>query len=174
MNHIALIGYRGCGKSTVGALIAEKLGWAFADMDRGIQQSAGKTIAQIFAEEGESAFRKLESEYLHALLENEPRVIAPGGGIVLDPSNCIALQRHCFVCWLDVPAELCWERVKADPHTPQTRPDLSTGGLAEVTSMMQVRLPLYQKTAHQRVNGAGSPEAVADAILQAWQKRATA
>lgn len=174
MNRIALIGYRGSGKSTVGPLVAEKLGWAFADIDRRIAESTGKSIAQIFTEQGEPAFRTYESDYLYSLLQQEPLVIAPGGGIVLNPSHCIALRRQCMVFWLDVPSGLCWERIRGDPLTPQTRPDLASGGLAEVEGVMRARQPLYENTAHQRIDGACSPESVADAILQAWQSRATA
>lgn len=168
-----LIGYRGTGKSTVGPLLAAALGWQFLDADDRIEAAAGKTIAHIFTAEGEAGFRDRESSALAELCRQERRVIATGGGVVLRPSNRELLRTAGYVAWLTAPPETVWGRMRSDPTTAARRPNLTTGGFDEVTNLMAAREPLYRQTAHGTFpTGGRSPEAVAAAILAAWEAAA--
>ncbi|HOC31416.1 MAG TPA: shikimate kinase [Armatimonadota bacterium] len=100
--NIALIGMMGSGKSSVGRLLAERLGWEFIDTDAMIVDGAGKSIAGIFADEGEKAFRDLEVQAIASAAGREHCIIATGGGAVLRPENREALWRRCRVVWLKV------------------------------------------------------------------------
>ena len=165
---IFLIGYRGCGKSTVGRELAARLGWRFLDADSVLEDAAGQTITAIFATEGETAFRDLETAVLRLLSANVKHVIATGGGVVLRAENRELLMASGFVAWLDATPELVWPRIQTDPLTAERRPTLTTGGFREVVELMATREPLYRTTAHARFDAAASPDAIANAILLAW------
>jgi shikimate kinase len=169
---IFLIGYRGSGKSTVGRLLASRLGWAFVDADAVLEERAGKTIREIFADEGEPDFRALESAILNDLCKRTETVIATGGGVMLRPENRALLRQHGFVAWLTAGAGTLWDRIQSDSSTAARRPALTTGGLAEVEQLLAVREPLYRETADVEVSvDVVSPEQAADAILAAWTSR---
>lgn len=169
MSRIILVGYRGTGKTTVGRLLAGRLGWTFTDADTELEVRAGRTIAEIFAAEGESGFRDREAAVLAALAARPDHVIATGGGAVLRPANRGLLRAAGFVAWLHAPAQVVWDRIRADPATAARRPALTTGGLGEVVDLMAAREPFYREVAAAAVDAAGpSPEAVAGAILAAW------
>ncbi len=164
---VFLIGYRGCGKSTVGPLLAARLGWAFVDADALLEARAGKSIARIFADDGEPAFRDLESALLAELAARPDHVVATGGGVVLRPANREILSKRGLAVWLEAPAELVWERIQNDPTTGARRPNLTAaGGLQEVKDLLAVREPLYRATAHASFPADRSPERLADAIVQ--------
>jgi shikimate kinase len=170
MNRILLlIGYRGSGKSTVGRLLAERLGWTFVDADDVLEARAGKSIREIFATEREKAFRDSESAILAELCGQTDRVIATGGGVVLREENRALLRKHGFVAWLTADAATLWARIQADATTAARRPALTTGGLAEVEHLLAIRTPLYRACADVEVPVASvSPEQAANAILAAW------
>lgn len=167
---ILLIGYRGTGKTTVGRLVADGLGWSFADADERIEAAAGMSIKDIFAAEGEAGFRDRESATLAELCEAENAVISTGGGVVLRPANRDRLTAAGFVVWLTATPEAIWQRMVEDPTTAGRRPNLTAGGgLPEVVSLLGVREPLYRAVADAAVPTDGrSPETVAAAILTAW------
>jgi shikimate kinase len=169
---IFLIGYRGSGKTTVGRLLADRLGWAFIDADALLEERHRQTIREIFAAEGEAGFRDKEAGLLTDLCSRANTVIATGGGIVLRTENRSRLKSSGFVVWLRAePAEL-WERMQADPSTAARRPALSVGGLAEVEQLLAVREPLYRACADAEIAvDRVSPEQAADAILAAWELR---
>src|SRR6188768_2626659 len=98
--HLFLIGYRGSGKTTVGRLLADRLGWAFLDADAVLEDRYGRTIREIFAAEGEAGFRDKESAVLADLCTRTDTVIATGGGIVLREVNRRLLNQNGFVTWL--------------------------------------------------------------------------
>ncbi len=165
-----LIGYRGTGKSTVGRLIAAALGWEFLDADDRIEGLAGKSVADIFATEGEAGFRDLESAVLAELCQQDQRVIATGGGVVQRPFNRELLSTAGYVAWLTASPETIWQRMQSDPATTARRPNLTTGGLDEVVNLLAVREPLYRQVAHGTFPTEGQPAtAVADAVLAAWR-----
>ncbi|MGP1382968.1 MAG: shikimate kinase [Thainema sp.] len=119
--NLFLIGMMGSGKTTVGQLLAEQLSYRFFDTDAVIEQAAHRPIRDIFATEGEVAFRQLETQVLSQLSAYTHLVIATGGGIVLERMNWSYL-RHGIVVWLDVAVDLLYERLQDDA----TRPLLQT------------------------------------------------
>jgi shikimate kinase len=164
---LALVGSRAAGKTTVGRLLAERLGWSFLDADRELEARAGRTVAALFAERGESAFRDLEEQVLGDLTARPRLVLATGGGAVLRATNREALRRFGFVAWLDAPAHILADRLRADPTE---RPALTAAGtLAEVADVLAARAPLYRSVADAVIDTTGrSPEQVADAVIDAW------
>ncbi|CAN5607209.1 shikimate kinase AroL [soil metagenome] len=174
MNRIILVGPRGSGKSTVGPLLAAKLGWTFVDADVVLETNISMSIAELFTAKGEGHFRDLETATLQSLLTRSEIVLATGGGIVGREVNREQLKTE-FVAWLDLPAEAAYERMQADPTTTSRRPNLTaTGGIDEMRTLIERRQPLYTEVATVRVDAADSPERVADRILQAWQSNASA
>lgn len=171
MSHLFLIGYRGSGKTSVGAAVAARLSRAFIDADAVLEAVAGMTIRDIFATEGEGGFRDRESATLRDLATGEPAVIATGGGVVLREANRDLLRATGFVVWLRASADVLWHRILSDPTTAARRPDLAGGGRAEVEALLAAREPLYAATAHSSVEAAESPEVVAAAILSLWGTR---
>jgi shikimate kinase len=151
--NVALIGYRGTGKSTVARRLALDLGWDWIDADVEIELRAGKSIATIFAEEGEPRFRDLESDALADLVTRERTVIAAGGGAVLRAENRRHLARCRHVVWLRASPETILRRVAADSTTAGRRPQLTTaGGEVEVLRLLEVREPLYHECAQLEVD----------------------
>jgi shikimate kinase len=166
---VFLIGYRGSGKTTVGRLLADRLGWDFVDADALLEQRRGKTIREIFAEDGEASFRETESAILAELCSRTNTVIATGGGMILRPENRELLREHGFVAWLNADAATLWARIQADTTTAARRPPLTVGGLAEVEQLLAAREPLYRSCSDLEVPVMSlSPEHAADAILAAW------
>jgi shikimate kinase len=108
---IFLVGFMGSGKSTVGAALAERLGWAFLDTDTRVEERAGRTIEAIFREDGEARFRELEDEVVAGLDGLHRAVVATGGGLFLRFANRRRLRGLGHSVWLDVPLETCVGRV---------------------------------------------------------------
>ena len=172
---LVLIGYRGTGKSTVAKRLASQLGWDWADMDVEIEQTAGKSIAAIFDEDGETTFRDLESQQLTRLAKGGSLVLAAGGGIVLRPENREALKRISRnggqVIWLQALPETIQQRMSADRVTASRRPNLTaSGGLGEIVELLQQRAPRYTECATLAVDTEGKdPGQVAAEILDRLQ-----
>jgi shikimate kinase len=162
---VFLIGYRGTGKTAVACLLADKLGWHYTDADELLESQADKTIAQLFADEGEASFRDREAAVLETLAHRHNEVIATGGGVILRAGNR-ALLRAGKVVWLTAPAEVLWDRMQKDAATFHRRPNLGQGGLAEVKDLLAAREPLYAACADWSVDTtAKSAEEVAQAIF---------
>lgn len=164
---VTLIGYRGCGKSSVGPLLAERLGYRCVDSDRVIEQRAGQSIAEIFAAGGEPAFRELETEVLSELLQQSCLVIAAGGGAILAEVNCQQMRAAGDVVWLKASAEVLADRIASDAASQGMRPSLTGKPIAdEVTEVLNARTPLYEAAATIVVDaGDQSPKQIADHIF---------
>ena len=166
--NVVLIGYRGTGKSTVGRLIAERLGLQFTDADEELERRTGRSIREMFADGGEATFRDLESAVLADLLRNEGMVVALGGGAVLRPQNRQPIRRAGNrVIWLQALAATLHERIYADSTTSGRRPNLTAaGGLAEIEQLLVAREPLYRECAEYAVNTEGqTPEQIAAEVV---------
>ena len=118
MVNIALIGFMGTGKTSVGRLVAEQLHFDFLDTDEMIQTATGKTINDIFARDGEAAFRELEEKVVEELAHRKRLVISTGGGLPTNPGNLASLKTHALVVCLWASPEKIWERVKNQTHRP--------------------------------------------------------
>jgi len=163
---IALVGLMGAGKSAVARVLGERLAVAVADLDAMIEAEAGCTIAELFARDGEPAFRRKESRLLGRALAAGARVVACGGGIVLDPATRALLKARCRVVWLEVtPAEAA-RRLRA---SLASRPLLAGADpRARLESLLAERGPLYEEVAEVRVaTGGRSPDQVAESALGA-------
>lgn len=152
--NIVLIGFMGSGKSTVGRELHVRLGYPLVDMDQLIEQRAGKPIAAIFADEGEAAFRKVETALLGELADPSAprRIISTGGGVVGAAENRALLRSMGYVVWLDAPLEAILERTSKN----RQRPLLHTEDpAAKIRELMALREPLYQETAHLKLDTVG-------------------
>ena len=118
--NIYLIGMMGCGKSTIGQLVAEQLQYRFFDTDHLIEQVSRQSVNEIFAMAGEEEFRSIEAKVLAEVSAYTKLVVATGGGIVLRRSNWGYLRQG-LVIWIDVPAAVLWERLAADDSRPLLR-----------------------------------------------------
>jgi shikimate kinase len=118
IHNIALIGFMGTGKSSVGRLIAEQLRFPLVDTDEMIVSRAGKSIADIFAQEGESRFREYESQIVAELIAHKRAVICTGGGLGANEANLASLKQHALVVCLWASPEKIWERVRNQTHRP--------------------------------------------------------
>jgi shikimate kinase len=153
-NNLVLIGFMGCGKSTIGRELRRLLGYPLVDMDAVIEERAGKPITRIFAEDGEETFRDMESRLLVELAgaAENGRIIATGGGVVERPENRACLQRLGYVVWLSAPPAVIVQRTRNN----QERPLLHTGDPASrITHLLARREPWYRESAHLMVDTAG-------------------
>ena len=116
--NIALIGFMGAGKTSVGRLVAEQLHFDHLDTDDVIQSRTGRAITEIFSTDGEPAFRKLESDLVAELAGRTRTVISTGGGLPLNPQNLAGLRTHALVVCLWASPEKIWERVRSQTHRP--------------------------------------------------------
>jgi shikimate kinase len=146
-NTIFLIGYRCTGKTTVARLLAEKLGWDWVDADSVLEARYGKSIRQIFAEEGEIGFRDKEEQIFAELCRLQRCVVATGGGVISRDVNQQRMRSAGKVIWLTADARTIWERLQADPATTEKRPPLTVGGLEEIEEVLKMREPLYRACA---------------------------
>lgn len=152
MSNIVLIGLRGSGKSVVGRALAGRLGWSFIDTDESVAHVAGRTVAEIFARDGEPRFRELESDAVRDALAGERRVVSVGGGAVLAPGNRACLRTAAVRVWLTAPPEELLRRVVADPGSASQRPPLTTHSLLEeFNQLADNRNPLYAELANHTI-----------------------
>lgn len=141
-HNVALIGFMGAGKSTVAGLVAGMLRFQTVDTDRVIEERAGRRISEIFATEGEPAFRDRESSLVVELESQQGRVIATGGGLPMNPANLASLRRHAFVVCLWASAETIYQRVRFQGHRPLLQtPD----PLARIRELLAQRAPVYRE-----------------------------
>ena len=164
---LTLIGYRATGKTTLAKLLAERLDWDWIDADVEIERRAGKTIAQIFAEQGEPVFRDIEAQVISDLCRRDRLVIAAGGGAPMRPESRGAMREGGRVVWLTARPETILARMTGDATTAARRPNLTEKDpLEEILHVLQVREPIYREAAHCSVDTEGkTPDELADTIL---------
>jgi shikimate kinase len=164
--NLYLIGMMGAGKTTVGKVLAQKLGYRFFDTDVVIEQVAGQTIAHLFATAGEPEFRVLETQVLAELAAYRQLVVATGGGIVVKRDNW-GLLRHGIIVWLDVPVAEIVARLEGDTTRPLLQtPNPESTPEDQVRSLLTARQSLYaQADLHIVCEAGDTPEHIALQIL---------
>jgi len=140
--NIALIGFMGCGKSSVGQLVAEHLEFDFVDTDTLIEQLAGMSIGRIFSTEGEAAFRELETRVVNELAHRQRTVIATGGGLGAHANHVETLKTHALVVFLWASPEVIWRRVKSHSHRPLLQGPDPRG---TIEALLAQREPVYRQ-----------------------------
>ena len=155
---LVLIGPPGAGKSTVGALVAQRLGVDFIDNDQAIEASQGKSVAEIFATDGEAGFRQLEVKTALSLLKFQTTIVALGGGAITQPAIVKALADWDVVLWLDVSVEEASLRLAAEPGQ---RPLLDGDLPGRLSTLMNERRRQYAAVATNRIDTTGLTEAEA-------------
>jgi shikimate kinase len=152
----------GSGKTFVGTAVAERTRSLFHDLDSMVEQEAGMTIPEIFATDGEPAFRTLETRVLPRALQ-PGAVVALGGGSMVDDANWLLVDGKACTVYLEVPFETMWRRIQAQPG----RPLASGRSREEVLSLFEQRRPRYEQSEH-RVDGVRPVEVVADEVIKLW------
>ena len=163
-NVVYLVGFMGCGKTTVGQLLAQRLAWRFVDLDEQIELSKGRSIPEIFAQAGEATFREIEHEALRRIVEESSRgpgrVVALGGGTFVQPQNIELLDRTGAVTiWLDCPLEQLLLRCALVTNRPLFRDENS------FRELYARRLPFYQRATYSVASGEAEPGEVVNRIL---------
>jgi shikimate kinase len=122
---IVIVGFMGCGKTTVAEALAQQLGCAMVDLDSFITDREGRSPAELIVQNSEPSFREIETEAMKSVLEeNAARVIALGGGAwMIEANRALVAQHDCLSVWLDAPFELCWERITTSGATRPLAPD---------------------------------------------------
>jgi len=161
--NIVLVGFMGSGKSTVGALLAERVGYTFCDIDKWIEEETGRTIERIFHILGEEAFRILEREMIERLKTSTRTIISCGGGAVMDPANVAALKQQGRLIWLQAQLPTIADRLSGTGD----RPLWNSKSGAAVTALFEQRQPIYRAAADCTVTTDDcDADEVADRILQ--------
>ena len=159
---IVVIGPPGAGKTTVGRLLAERLGVPFRDTDHDVEATAGKPIGEIFIDDGEERFREMERAAVRAALDTHDGVIALGGGAILDPDTQADLAGH-RVVYLEVGLSDAVKRV----GLAAARPLLALNPRSRFRKLMEERRPIYERLATIRVTTDGrDPADIADEIVK--------
>jgi len=140
--NIALIGFMGTGKTSVGRLVAELLRFEYLDTDELIQTQTGRSINGIFETDGEPAFRALEQKVVEGLTGHAKTVIATGGGLPLNPKNLASLKSHALVVSLWSSPEKIWERVRHQSHRPLLHDD---NPQVTIRELLAAREPFYKQ-----------------------------
>ncbi len=145
---VFLIGYRGSGKTTIGRKLADRLWLKFIDTDEMVVAAVGKSIREIFAQDGEAKFRDLEADAVAAACGFADHIIALGGGAVIRPENRKRIKDSGFKCiYLRCEPGVLLQRIEGDPQTAANRPSLThlAGGIEEIRKLLAEREPLYRE-----------------------------
>jgi len=156
---VVLVGFMGSGKTSVGRLLARRLGYGFEDMDRRIEERAGRTIAEIFRDDGEEAFREREREDALVLSRLRDRVVAAGGGAFTRPETRALLQEGALTVWLRCDLDRILARVPADGSRPLA------GNRDIMRALLAEREPFYRMADVAVDASSGTPREVADRIV---------
>ncbi len=156
MKNIILIGMPSCGKSTVGAMLAQKTARPFYDTDNEIISRIGMPIADYFALHGESAFRQVESEVIASLSQKENAIIATGGGAILAQENVQNLRRNGILVWLDRPLSF----LLATSDRPLSK------NKEAVEALYHTRYPLYRDACDLRIDASFPPETIIEILTK--------
>lgn len=164
--NIYLCGFMGCGKTTIGKLLATKLDYSFIDLDEYITNKTGKSIPEIFKKQGEKHFRALEASSLAELTDNN-LVISTGGGALVSISNAIKAKNHGRIVFINTSFNICYDRVVGD----QNRPIAKSKSKSELYELFKKRLPYYITHCDYEVDGNEDPEDIVSDIKKFLQTK---
>ena len=142
IENIALIGFMGTGKSSVGQIVAAQLHFSFLDTDELIESRAGRSVTEIFSQAGETMFRDLEKQLLSELSRAQKTVISTGGGLAASAANLASLKEHALVVCLWASPELIWQRVRGQVHRPLLQGPDPEG---RIRQLLSAREPFYKQ-----------------------------
>ncbi len=164
--NIILCGFMGCGKTTIGKLVAKKINMDFVDLDIYIEQKQDMTVSDIFAKYGEAYFRQLERQATVELSQMNNKVIAAGGGTLIFKENVDVFKNSGVIILIDASLKAISERLKYDNTRPLlARPDKEKA----MKELYEKRLPIYKSAADLIINGNNSPEYVCMDIINSIQ-----
>jgi len=163
---VILTGYRATGKSSIGKILADLLGFDFIDTDHAIEKRQGESIAEMVGRGGWDMFRKKEEDMLLELARRTNIVIATGGGSVMHENAWKTLRNNALSVWLTADIKTICQRLAADSDTDDQRPPLTEmGTMDEISMVLNERQPLYEKSSDLTINTEGkTPEKVAEVI----------
>jgi shikimate kinase len=154
--NLVLIGGRACGKTSVGKALAQALQRPFVDLDEVLVAEAGCSIAELVATEGWPGFRRREKGLVERCARFPGQVLAPGGGVVLDPENVQMLRENGLIIWLTADSATLGHRLRQDLASQESRPSLTGADpVAEMARVLTEREPLYRAAAHLVVDTTG-------------------
>jgi shikimate kinase len=166
IHNLALVGFMGTGKSSIGRIVAHQLQFRFIDTDEWVEAQAGMSIPEIFSTAGEAAFRDHERRALEELGRETQLVIAAGGGLVVDAANMASLKKHALVICLWASAQTIWERVRNQTHRPLLQtPD----PLRRINDLLAARAPAYRQADVLIHSGFRSPREVAAQVMHQFR-----
>lgn len=168
-HNIVLIGMMGSGKSSIGRLVAGRMGFQFLDTDAAIVQRAGMEITEIFARHGEERFRELETAALESMAARDRCVISTGGGVILRPRNRELLRALGFVVWLTASEEVIFERVSRNTKRPLLQTE---NPRATVAQLIATRAAWYAEAAQLTLETSTLPRAAAAEAVMVAARRA--
>ena len=168
MKNIVLIGFMGAGKTVVGKKLAEKLGYSYLDTDSIIETKQKKSINDIFAEDGEEAFRRMETAVIEKLSHEGKHVISTGGGMILRPENVLIMRKIGPMILLWASPEAIYDRIKDDKNRPLL--DVSEP-LLKIKEILNFRTPIYKNVADHIVDTSRlSPDDACNRIVKFVRK----
>lgn len=165
--NLILIGFMGTGKSTVGRFLAEKLNFAFVDIDEIIKRALGMDISEIFSRFGESRFRDIETEAVKAVAKKKGQVISTGGGVVLREENIVTLKKTGFLFCLTATEDVIFERLKYSKDRPLLQ---VSDPKSRIKELLLSRMPLYSKADYVIDTSSLSVREVTEIILKKYEE----
>lgn len=167
--NIVIIGFMGCGKTTLGKKLSVKLGYEFIDTDKLIEDCSGFTIPELFEQKGEPYFRRLELETVRKISKNQRCVISTGGGIIKNPLNMDLLSHNGIIVYLEATPEHIYRNVGNDKNRPLLQTD---DKMETIRRLMEERKHLYEKYAHLTVDLTGGiVNVITDRIALALEEK---
>jgi shikimate kinase len=154
-----LCGFMGCGKSTVGKLLADKLRLGFTDLDDYIEEKENMSIPEIFSQKGEQYFRQAEAEAVKELAA-EDMVVACGGGTIINDNSARIARENGTVIFFDIPFGICYDRIKDDSH----RPLVVNNTKSELEKIFLTRHDIYMKNSDFSIRADSTPDSICDNI----------
>ncbi|MDA3971779.1 MAG: shikimate kinase AroL [Desulfobulbaceae bacterium] len=165
--NIILIGYRATGKTTVGRLLADRLGFSFVDVDQAIEQQEGRCIADMVQQHGWDYFRQREKEMLVELADQKNHVIATGGGAILHQDIWPSLKQSGLVIWLKADIQTICRRLANDAVSDSQRPSLTGEDIQqEVSPVLRERTPLYETSSHLTLDATDAAEDIITQVMK--------